>query len=82
MVTLGIFAFLYHWNEFLLPLIYLNSQNKFTIPLMLASFQGAYTTDWHLLMAAATIALVPVIGVYIFGQRYFVQGIALTGLKG
>jgi multiple sugar transport system permease protein len=82
MVTLGIFAFLFHWNEFLLPLIYLNSQNKFTIPLMLASFQGAYTTDWHLLMAAATIALVPVIIVYLFGQRYFVQGIALTGLKG
>jgi multiple sugar transport system permease protein len=82
LVTLGIFAFLFHWNEFLLPLIYLNSQNKFTIPLMLASFQGAYTTDWELLMAAATIALVPVIIVYIFGQRYFVSGIALTGLKG
>lgn len=82
LVTLGIFAFLYHWNEFLLPLIYLNSQQKFTIPLMLASFQGAYTTDWELLMAAATVALIPVIVVYIFGQRYFVQGIALTGLKG
>jgi multiple sugar transport system permease protein len=82
LVTLGIFAFLFHWNEFLLPLIYLNSQDKFTIPLMLASFQGAYTTDWELLMAAATIALVPVIVVYIFGQRYFVRGIALTGLKG
>jgi multiple sugar transport system permease protein len=49
---------------------------------MLATFQGAYTTDWELLMAAATVALVPVIIVYIFGQRYFVQGIALTGLKG
>jgi multiple sugar transport system permease protein len=82
LVTLGIFAFLFHWNGFLLPLIYLNSQNKFTIPLMLASFQGAYTTDWELLMAAATIALIPVIVVYIFGQRYFVSGIALTGLKG
>ena len=82
LVTLGIFAFLYHWNEFLLPLIYLNSLQNFTIPLMLATFQGAYTTDWELLMAAATLALVPVIIVYIFGQRYFVQGIALTGLKG
>jgi len=82
LVTLGIFAFLFHWNEFLLPLIYLNSLQKFTIPLMLATFQGAYTTDWELLMAAATLALVPVIVVYIFGQRYFVQGIALSGLKG
>lgn len=82
LVTLGIFAFLFHWNEFLLPLIYLNSLDNFTIPLMLATFQGAYTTDWELLMAAATLALVPVIIVYIFGQRYFVQGIALTGLKG
>jgi len=82
LVTLGIFAFLYHWNEFLLPLIYLNSLQNFTIPLMLATFQGAYITDWELLMAAATLALVPVIIVYIFGQRYFVQGIALTGLKG
>ncbi len=82
LVTLGIFAFMFHWNEFLLPLIYLNSQNTFTIPLMLASFQNGYTTEWALLMAAATTALVPVIIIYIFGQRYFVRGIALTGLKG
>lgn len=82
LVTLGIFAFMYHWNEFLLPLIYLNTQTQFTLPLMLASFQNGYTTEWALLMAAATIALIPVIIVYIFGQRYFVQGIALTGLKG
>ncbi len=82
LVTLGIFAFMFHWNEFLLPLIYLNSQTRFTVPLMLASFQNGYTTEWALLMAAATIALVPVIIIYIFGQRYFVRGIALTGLKG
>jgi multiple sugar transport system permease protein len=82
LVTLGIFAFMFHWNEFLLPLIYLNSQARFTLPLMLASFQNGYTTEWALLMAAATTALVPVIIIYLFGQRYFVRGIALTGLKG
>jgi len=82
LVALGIFIFLYNWNLFLTPLIYLNSQDKFTVPMILTSFQADYGANWALLMAASTVALVPVLVVYLIGQRYFIEGIALTGLKG
>lgn len=82
LVALGIFIFLYNWNLFLTPLIYLNSQDKFTVPVLLTSFQADYSAQWALLMAASTLALVPVLIVYLIGQRYFIEGIALTGLKG
>jgi len=82
LVALGIFIFLYNWNLFLTPLIYLNSQDKFTVPMLLTSFQADYSANWALLMAASTVALVPVLVVYLIGQRYFIEGIALTGLKG
>ena len=68
-------------NDFLGPLVFLNSQVKFTVPLMIASFQGLYSTNWSLLMAAASIALIPVLIIYISAQRYFIQGITLTGMK-
>jgi multiple sugar transport system permease protein len=82
LAALGIFTFLYHWNNFLGPLIYLNSVEKYTLPLMVASFQGLYGTDWTLLMAASCITLFPVLVVYLFAQRYFIEGITLSGLKG
>jgi multiple sugar transport system permease protein len=82
LIALGIFIFLYNWNLFLTPLIYLSSQDKFTVPVLLTAFQADYNTQWALLMAASTVALVPVLVVYIIGQRYFIEGIALTGLKG
>lgn len=82
LAALGIFTFMGTWNNFLTPLIYLNSNNKFTLPLMIASFQGLYTTDWALLMAAACITLIPVLIIYLFAQKYFVEGITLSGLKG
>lgn len=82
LVTLGIFIFLYNWNQFLTPLIYLNSQNNFTVPMLLASFLSAYSQQWGLLMAACTVSMIPMIAVYALGQRYFIEGIALSGLKG
>ena len=82
LVALGIFIFLYNWNLFLTPLIYLNSQDKFTVPVLLTTFQADYGSNWAELMAASTVALVPVLVVYLIGQRYFIEGIALTGLKG
>ncbi len=82
LITLGIFIFLFNWNSFLTPLIYLNSQNNFTVPLLLTVFVADYGAQWGLLMAAATIAMVPVLAVYVVGQRYFIEGIALSGLKG
>lgn len=82
LVTLGIFIFLYNWNQFLTPLIYLNSTENFTVPLLLSSYLSDYGSEWGLLMAACTIAMAPLIVVYALGQRYFIEGIALSGLKG
>lgn len=80
--TIAVLSFVAHWNDFLTPLIYLNSTDKFTLALGLRFFQGAYTTDMHLLMAASTLALLPVIAVFFLGQKYFVRSIVLTGTKG
>jgi multiple sugar transport system permease protein len=82
LVTLGIFIFLYNLNQFLTPLIYLNSQNNFTVPLLLSSYLSDYGSQWGVLMAACTMAMAPLIVVYAIGQRYFIEGIALSGLKG
>ncbi len=79
--ALAIFTFMGSWNDFLGPLVFLNTQEQFTVPLMVASFQGLYTSNWSLLMAAAAVALIPVLIIYIAAQRYFIQGITLTGMK-
>jgi len=80
--ALGIFTFLGMWNNFFNPLIFLNSPDKFTVPMMLNLYRGMYATDWTLMMAGASIALVPVLIVYIIGQRYIIEGVTLSGIKG
>ncbi|HXF62749.1 MAG TPA: carbohydrate ABC transporter permease [Caldilineaceae bacterium] len=80
--TVAIFSFLFHWNDFLGPLIYLNSIDKYTLALGLRLFQGQYNTKWELLMAASVIVMMPVLLIYFLAQRYFVQGIVFTGIKG
>lgn len=82
LATLTTFVFMYAWNDFMWPLIVTNSMEMKTLPVGLAAFQGLYTTNWTLLMAATVIVLIPVLLVYIFNQRYFVRGIVLSGLKG
>jgi multiple sugar transport system permease protein len=83
LATLGIFTFMGSWNDFLAPLIFLSSPSMMTVPVLLASFRGVYgTTEWGPLMAASCMAVAPVLAVYAFAQRYFVEGITLTGLKG
>jgi len=82
LAALGILSFLGQWNSFFTPLIMLNSPSNFTVPLMLTQFVGQYTTQWTLLMAGSAIAIVPVLIIYILSQRYIIQGVALTGLKG
>jgi multiple sugar transport system permease protein len=82
LTTVAIFTFLNAWNDFMGPLIYLTSRQNFTLSLGLASFRDLYTTQWHYLMAASTVVILPVIILFFFAQRYFVQGIAFTGLKG
>lgn len=82
LATLCTFTFMGSWNNFMWPLIVTNSMELKTLPIMLASFQGLYTTDWTLLMAGSIIVLFPVIIVFVFNQRFFVEGIKLTGIKG
>lgn len=79
--TVALFSFIAHWNDFLGPLIYLNDLNKMTIAVGLQFFKGQEASDWNLLMAAATGAVLPIIVVFFFTQKLFIQGIALTGLK-
>lgn len=64
------------------PLIYINSQEKYTLALGLRLFQGLYVTKWELVMAASTVALIPPIVIFFLAQRYLIQGIVITGLKG
>jgi multiple sugar transport system permease protein len=81
LAALAIFSFLGQWNSFFTPNIFLSSPEKFTVPLLLNQFRGLYIADWTLMMAAAAIAVVPVLIVYLLGQRHIIEGVALTGLK-
>lgn len=81
MVALGIFIFLGRWNDFLAPLIFINSDNLFTLPLWVAQFKGAYSSDWGGLMAATSLSAVPFLIIFIIAQRQIVEGIALSGSK-
>ena len=80
--ALGIFSFLAVWDDFLWPFLVLNSERKYTIPVGLALFKGRYWTDYSKQLTGATITVIPVMIVYFFLQRQFVEGIAMTGIKG
>ena len=81
--ALAIFTFMASWNNFFWPLIVIDSQENFTLPLSVAALSsGLYVQSWPVQMAAATIITVPTIVVFIIFQRVFVQGLALTGMKG
>jgi multiple sugar transport system permease protein len=82
LITVAIFQFLFSWNDLLGPIIYLRSQQNFTIAVGLAGFQSQLSNSWDLLMAAATAMTLPVIILFFLAQRYFIQGIVMTGLKG
>ncbi|HRU33294.1 MAG TPA: carbohydrate ABC transporter permease, partial [bacterium] len=68
-------------NEFMGPLIYLNDSSKYTIQLGLRMFQADFSADWSALMAMSIVAALPCIVLFFIAQRYFIQGIVLTGLK-
>jgi multiple sugar transport system permease protein len=82
LATLGIVTFLWTWNDFLWPLIAISSTDQSTVQLGLASFQGAHQTRWTLLMAGNVVALAPMLLVFVLAQRWFVQSLAATGVKG
>lgn len=81
LAAVGVFTFLDSWNDLFGPLIFITSINLQTLPVGLALFQGEYFTQVSLLMAASTVSIIPVLLVYISAQKYFVQGITLTGIK-
>lgn len=81
--AVAVLSFMHHWNDFLGPLIYLNSEELYTVSMALANFTATYgSTPWNLLMAASTIAVLPCVLLYFFAQRYFMQGIVVSGVKG
>ncbi|MFC7148204.1 carbohydrate ABC transporter permease [Cohnella cellulosilytica] len=82
LIVVGLFAFMGAWNDFLGPLVYISTPDKYTVALGLRQFQGMYNAEWHLMMAASAVVILPAIIVYFIGQRYFMDGIALTGIKG
>jgi len=81
LATLGIFAFMFHWNDYFTPLIYITRVRYYTLPLGLATLQGMFATDWPVLMAATAISILPVLVVFLLAQDAFQKGIMLSGMK-
>jgi ABC-type glycerol-3-phosphate transport system permease component len=82
LATLGLFTFRTAWNQFLPALVFINSQKKYLITVGLTMFQGEHETAWNLMMAGAVISIIPIIILFASAQKYFIRGIALTGIKG
>jgi multiple sugar transport system permease protein len=82
LATLAALTFLDSWNSFLWPLIVIDSTSQMTLPLGLATFQGAHSTEWTLLMAGNVMSLAPMLVIFFLAQRYFVRSVAATGLAG
>lgn len=81
LATLTVFAFMGSWNSFLWPLVVLRKPELQTLPVALAGLQGQYTTAWDVVMAGSVVSILPMLALYLFAQRYVVQGVASSGLK-
>ena len=81
LATLAVFAFMGSWNSFLWPLVVLRSPELQTLPVALAGLQGQYTTEWDIVMAGSVVSILPMLAIYLFAQKYVIQGVANTGLK-
>ncbi|MBM7692063.1 multiple sugar transport system permease protein [Peribacillus deserti] len=81
-ITVALLSFMWTWNDFLYPLIYLNDDAKYTLALGILQFKGALLIEWGPMMAASVLIILPLIILFFVGQKYFVQGIATTGGKG
>ncbi|HEY5821742.1 MAG TPA: carbohydrate ABC transporter permease [Propionibacteriaceae bacterium] len=82
LVTLAVISFLANWNDFVFPIYVLFSPERLTLPVGLTKLQGSYTIDYPVIMAGAALASVPVLVLYIFVQRYVIEGVASSGIKG
>lgn len=81
LATLSVFAFMSSWNSLLWPLIILRTEALQTLPLALAGLQGQYTTEWDVMMAGSVVSILPMLALYLFAQKYVIQGVASSGIK-
>jgi multiple sugar transport system permease protein len=82
LIAITIFSFVYHWNDFMGPLIYLFSENKKTLALGLRAFVNPLDASWHISMAASMFIVVPIMVLFFVGQRYFIRGVVMSGIQG
>jgi multiple sugar transport system permease protein len=82
LAVVALFTFIYTWNDFRGPLIYLMNQNKYTLAIGLGMFQGQYGGEWGQMMAMAALMTLPIIVLFFFTQRTFIQGVKMSGIKG
>ncbi len=81
LATLTVFAFMGSWNSFLWPLVILRAPELQTLPVALAGLQGQHTTQWDIVMAGSVVSVLPMLALYVFAQKYVIQGVANSGLK-
>ncbi|MDQ1545447.1 MAG: multiple sugar transport system permease protein [Actinomycetota bacterium] len=81
LATLVIFSFMGSWNSFLWPLIVLRSPQLQTLPIALAGLQGQYISQWDVIMAGSVVSILPMLALYVFAQKYVIQGVASSGIK-
>ena len=82
LIVVAVFSLLYTWHDFFGPLIYLQDQPTYPLSLGLFAFRSQRTMEWALIMTGATLTVLPLILVFLFTQRYFLRGVAMTGFKG
>jgi len=82
LASLALLTFVNTWNDYMGPFIYLTDNDHWTVQLGLQSFVGEFTTDYALMMTGAVLSVVPILLIFLFGQRYFIRGIATSGMKG
>ncbi|MCX7799769.1 MAG: carbohydrate ABC transporter permease [Fimbriimonadales bacterium] len=81
LATVGVFCFIYNWRDFMGPLIYLNSPDMQTLEVGLRTYQSLQSEQWHLLMAGSVLVMLPLFVIFLIGQKYFVKGIVMSGIK-
>ncbi len=82
LAVVAVFTFIYHWNNFFYPLVFLGDRESYTLQLGLNLFRGRYSIHFGEMMAVSSLVLIPVVAIFFFAQHYFIRGIALTGIKG
>jgi multiple sugar transport system permease protein len=82
MAVVAIFQFMFTWNDFMTPLLFLNDMEKYTLAIGIRTFISTYYTPWGVLMAAATLTILPLIVLFFSAQKYFISGLTLGGIKG